>query len=146
MTRANPEILRLLPLDQVTSPKALREAFECIHPDPFEVDGAERVFRLHAAFQAENSNGAAGLVRQVLLWAHARQLDFEHFQQFRQRVGFDQPSGHFDIREDLLDAMADRIEALYAEFGQELAAWGILLLTSRPQKGGIGRLVADVQA
>jgi len=42
--------------------------------------------------------------------------------------------------------MADRIEALYAEFGQELAAWGILLLTSRPQKGGIGRLVADVQA
>jgi len=57
MTRANPEILRLLPLDQVTSPKALREAFECIHPDPFEVDGAERVFRLHAAFQAEVERG-----------------------------------------------------------------------------------------
>jgi len=87
MKSSNGGVSRLLPLAKVTGPKDIRDAIERTHPDPFEVDGTERVFRLHTAFQTENSNGAAGLVRQALLWAHARQMEFEHFQQFRQRVG-----------------------------------------------------------
>jgi hypothetical protein len=135
--------LRLLPLDQVTSPQDLRTASSSVDPDPFEVEGPERLFRMQNAFRAENLKGAAGLVAQALIWAHARLLDAAQFQQFRENIGFNQPPG-FDLREELLDAMADRIGALYNELGSAFPVWAVLLLTSRPQRGGITTLLAEV--
>jgi hypothetical protein len=143
MNTSNRELLRLLPLSQVTSPQDLRHVSNSIDPDPFEVDGAERLFRMQNAFRAENPKGAAGLVAQALMWAHARSLEAAQFQQFRENVGFNQPPG-FDLREVMLDAMADRIGALYHELGSLLPVWAVLLLTSRPQRGGITALLADV--
>lgn len=144
MNPPNHNILRLLPLDRVLSPRHIRETSAHIYPDPFEVKGAERTLRLNAGFQAENANGPAGVIAQALLWRHAQQLEPSHLQQFRERVGFNQPQGLFDLREELLNDMAATIGAMYDELGPELAIWGIILLAARPQKGGTDSLMADV--
>jgi hypothetical protein len=109
-----------------------------------ELEGPEKLLSIYCSFRAEHPNKAQDLVRKALLWAKANQLEDPQFQQIRKRVGFDQPFGFFDLREELLDTMAGRIGALYDELGPDLVVWSIILLASRPQKGGTASLLADV--
>lgn len=133
-----------LSLHRVTSFRDLRKAWKRANPDPFEVDGAERAFRLNKNFQIENARGAQGAIELALIWWHAQMLDQPLFQRLRERAGFNQPAGIFDFREELLIDMAPRIAALRDELGSEFMIWATLLLASRPQKGGTASLLADI--
>jgi len=60
-------------------------------------------------------------------------------------VGFDRPPGIFSLCEKMLGEMAFRIRSLYDKLGPDLDVWAVVLLASRPQKGGTAALLAEIE-